>query len=70
MLFLLRTMIKYLLLPLGIIHAVLFRPRDEILILMYHRVDDDVKKELAVTKASFNWHMDYLYRKKYKIKSV
>jgi peptidoglycan/xylan/chitin deacetylase (PgdA/CDA1 family) len=70
MLFLLRTMIKYLLLPLGIIHAVLFRPRDEILILMYHRVDDDVKKELAVTKASFNWHMDYLYRKKYNVISM
>ncbi|HZJ57151.1 MAG TPA: polysaccharide deacetylase family protein [Clostridia bacterium] len=70
MLFLIKTIIKYLLLPLGIIHAVLFRSRDEIIILMYHRVDDGVKKELAVTRDSFNWHMGYLYRKRYSVISM
>ena len=70
MLFVIKTIIKYLFIPLGIIHAALFRPKDKIVILMYHRVEDSVKKELAVSKRNFDWHMNYLYRKGYSIISM
>lgn len=62
-----RTIIKYILVPIGIIYAAFNKSKDEILILMYHRVDDDVKRELAVTRRDFNWQMNYLYRKGYNV---
>ena len=42
--------IKYLLVPIGFLCAHL-RPSALIPILMYHRVNDDVAKELSVKKA-------------------
>lgn len=70
MLFLIKTIIKYILLPIGMIHALFFRAKDEILILMYHRVDGRVKKELSVSIRNFNWHMNYLSRKGYSVISM
>lgn len=46
------------------------RDNNEIIILMYHRVNNEIKKELAVKKENFIWHMDYLKRKKYNIISM
>jgi len=67
MLFIVKTLIKYLLIPIGAIYSALFSPKDEILILMYHRVDSSVKKELAVSPKNFKWHMKYLYDKGYSV---
>ena len=39
----------------------MFRPnKNEILILMYHRVNDEVIKEMAVKEKDFGWQMAYL----------
>jgi len=67
MTFFIRTFFKYLLVPLGIIYNLFHKQKDEVLILMYHRVDDTVKKELAVSRRSFCWHMNYLDKMSYKV---
>lgn len=63
-------MIKYLLLPFGIMYQFLFNNRNEIIILMYHRVNNDIKKELSVKKEYFQWQMNYLKRKNYSVLSM
>ncbi|HZJ83307.1 MAG TPA: polysaccharide deacetylase family protein [Clostridia bacterium] len=63
MTFVIRTFIKYLLLPLGVVYSLLFGPKDEVLMLMYHRVENRVKKELAVSPQVFLWQMNYLHKK-------
>jgi len=67
MAFFLRTFIKYLLLPVGIVYSLFNKQEDEILILMYHRVNDNSNKELAVSRRNFYWHMSYLYKKGFNI---
>lgn len=42
----------------------------EILILMYHRVNDTINKELAVKEQDFHWQMRFLQRKKYQVISM
>ena len=58
---------KYLLLPMGYICRVFFKTMDEIVILMYHRVNDNIPKELAVTEENFKWQMNYLKRNHYRV---
>lgn len=60
---------KYLIIPLGMLY-VLFKRKRNITILMYHRVNDSVSKELSVTNANFLWQMEYLNRKGYKVISL
>lgn len=66
----LMKMIKYMFIPFGILYRFVYKSKNEILILMYHRVNDEINKELAVTKRSFNWHMNYLFIKGYKVISM
>lgn len=48
-----------------------FKKRDnQIVILMYHRINDTVNEAIAVKKDDFNWQMDYLKRKNYKVISM
>ncbi|OZM56639.1 hypothetical protein CIB95_10465 [Lottiidibacillus patelloidae] len=66
--YLLRKAIKlYVLLPIGIIVSFFKRDRRYASILMYHRVNDNIKKELAVTTKNFEWQMDYLKKKNYNV---
>lgn len=60
---------KYLMLPLGSLLS-RFREGDQITILMYHRVNDFVEKEIAVTKRNFRWQMEYLRKKGYQVISL
>jgi peptidoglycan/xylan/chitin deacetylase (PgdA/CDA1 family) len=46
------------------------RNKNEILILLYHRLNDSVKKELSVKRENFIWQMNYLKRKRYRIISM
>lgn len=62
-------LIKYLLLPIGFLHA-LFNRNNNIVILMYHRINDSVSKELSVRRSDFIWQMNYLLRKGYKVISL
>ena len=62
-----KKLAKYLLLPGGWVFRALRPRRGEILILLYHRVDDGVRQELAVTAADFAWQMDYLQRRNYRV---
>ena len=55
--------------PLGLIYS-LIRPNRFIKILMYHRVNDEIKKEISVTNSNFRWQMEYLKRKGYKVISL
>ena len=55
--------------PWGMFY-VLFKGRSNLTILMYHRVNDDVSKELAVRNKDFQWQMEYLFRNHYKILSL
>jgi len=70
MIFVIKTIIKYFLIPFGILLAVLNRSKNEILVLMYHRIDNGVKKELGVSVRDFCWHMNYLYKKKFNVISM
>lgn len=63
-------MVRYLIAALGMIFNIFKKDNNEIIILMYHRVNNEIKKELAVKKENFIWHMDYLKRKKYNIISM
>lgn len=54
-------------LPLGIIYRFLFSKGDEVIILMYHRVNDKVMKELSVKEKDFLWQMAYLKKKGYSV---
>lgn len=60
---------KYLLIPFGFLYSRL-KPSALIPILLYHRVNDGVSKELSVTKANFRWQMDFLKRKGYRVISL
>jgi len=55
--------------PFGYI-ASLQKPSDSVPILMYHRVNDDVMKEISVKEADFRWQMEYLKEKGYKVISL
>ena len=60
---------KYMIIPLGIVNAFI-KGRSNINILMYHRVNDAVFKELSVTYSNFIWQMEYLHMKGYKVISL
>lgn len=62
-------LVKYLMVPIGMVRS-LFKPSGDIRILMYHRVNDDVNKEICVTNANFRWQMQYLKKKGYRIISL
>ena len=59
-------LIKIMLIPVGMLYT-LFSDESGTVILMYHRVNDSVKKELSVKRTDFIWHMNYLHRKGYKV---
>lgn len=62
--------VKYLLLPFGILYQAVKREKNEILVLMYHRVNDRVGKELSVKEKNFRRQMDYLKKKNYRLLSM
>jgi peptidoglycan/xylan/chitin deacetylase (PgdA/CDA1 family) len=68
--FVIRKIIKYLILPFGMLYRLFHRNKNEIIILMYHRVNYEVKKELSIKEKNFQWHMDYLKRKNYTVLSM
>lgn len=53
---------KYLMIPFGMVQAGL-QKSNPFVILMYHRINDAVSKEVSVTEADFRWQMEYLRRK-------
>jgi peptidoglycan/xylan/chitin deacetylase (PgdA/CDA1 family) len=63
------TWIKVLMIPLGALIASVKRT-DPIIILMYHRVNDLVHKEISVTKKDFRWQMEYLRKRGYRVISL
>lgn len=62
-----KKIIKYFMIPCGIIWSLFTDENNVILILMYHRINDNIEKELAVKIKSFSWQMEYLYKKNYKV---
>lgn len=60
------TVVKCLLIPVGVLVS-FFRERPPILILMYHRVNDAIWKEISVKKQDFRWQMNYLRKKGYQV---
>ena len=59
--------IKYLVIPFGLIYEAVRGEKNEILILMYHRVNNHIRKELSVKEEDFKRQMEYLKRKNYKV---
>lgn len=55
--------------PFGFIY-VLFKRKSNITILMYHRVNEHLSKEICVTYKNFIWQMEFLKRKNYKVISL
>lgn len=70
LLFFIRKLIKYLLLPFGILYSLLTNEKDQIIILLYHRINDDVDKELSVNSKNFRWQMEYLNKHRYNVISM
>lgn len=62
--------IKYLFIPFGIIYKAVKKEKNKINILMYHRVNDGIRKEISVTASSFRWQMSYLNKKGFKVISM
>jgi peptidoglycan/xylan/chitin deacetylase (PgdA/CDA1 family) len=59
-------LVKYLLVPVGAAYT-LARHASRTTILMYHRVEDGVKKELSVKRSDFRWQMEYLKKHRYSV---
>ena len=55
--------IRNILAFLGMFHCIFKGHDNEILILMYHRVNDDITMELSVKVNKFKWQMEYLMKK-------
>lgn len=68
--FFVRRLIKYFLLPFGVIASNLTGGNEHIKILTYHRVNDSVYKEMSVKQDDFLWHMHYLEAKGYSVISL
>lgn len=66
----LKKIIRYLLSIIGIVLSIFRRNRHEIIILLYHRINDCWGTELDITIKNFAWQMDYLKRKNYKFISM
>lgn len=62
--------IKYLFVPFGVIYSFFRRKRNEVIILLYHRVNDRYHTERDVTVGNFCWQMDYLKRRGYTVISM
>ncbi len=63
-------LIRNILVFLGMFRDVIKGHENEVLILMYHRVNNDIDFELSVKKKHFNWQMEYLKNKNYKVISM
>jgi len=59
--------LKFLFIPFGIVFEALKGEKNKIIILMYHRVNNDIEKEISVTLANFKWQMDYLQKKHFEV---
>jgi peptidoglycan/xylan/chitin deacetylase (PgdA/CDA1 family) len=57
---------KCLMVPFGAALS-LARPAGNVTILMYHRVNDGIHKEISVANADFRWQMEFLKRKGYRV---
>lgn len=68
--FWIKKLIKFICVPSGIIYNAISKRYKGIKILMYHRVRDDVQMELSVNTKDFQWQMEYLKRKGYKVISM
>lgn len=68
--FFIRKLIKFLMLPFGILYNFSKSEKDQIIILLYHRINDEIDKELSVKYENFKWQMEYLNKHKYNIISM
>jgi peptidoglycan/xylan/chitin deacetylase (PgdA/CDA1 family) len=68
--FIILKIVKFLLVPFGIIFTATMPMEENIIILMYHRVNDEIRKELSVSKDNFIWQMNYLKLKGYSVISM
>ncbi len=64
------SLIKLILLPFGMLASIFTGSRPGIRILMYHRVNDQVEKELSLRLDSFAWQMEYLKAGSYSVISM
>lgn len=60
---------KCLMVPIGTVYL-FFKTKSNITILMYHRVNDSVSKEISVSKSDFLWQMKYLKKNNYHVISI
>lgn len=67
--YLIWNFIKLLLIPFGMLASVL-AGKYTITILMYHRVKDEISKEMSLPQINFNWQMDYLESNNYNVISM
>jgi peptidoglycan/xylan/chitin deacetylase (PgdA/CDA1 family) len=56
--------------PIGLLYRTIVKNSNQAVILMYHRVNDSVHKEMAVSTENFQWQMNYLKKKKYAVISM
>jgi peptidoglycan/xylan/chitin deacetylase (PgdA/CDA1 family) len=68
--FFVRKFIKYLFIPFGLFYNIFNKQENKIVILMYHRVNDSINKELSVKKNNFIWQMKYLKKSKFNVISM
>lgn len=68
--FFIRKIIKYLFIPFGLFYNIFNKHESKIVILMYHRVNDSINKELSVKKDNFIWQMNYLKKSKFNVISI
>lgn len=68
--FLILKIVKLILLPFGLLYEAIKGEKNEIVILMYHRVNDSINKELSVKEKNFKRQMEYLKKKKYQVISM
>lgn len=59
-------LLKYCMIPFGSVYS-LFHRKSNLTILLYHRVDDAVCKEISVTTDNFRWQMEYLRQIGYRV---
>ncbi len=63
-------LIRNMLAFIGMIICSIKKPKHEIIILMYHRVNDQINQAIAVKEARFDWQMKYLNKKGYQVISM
>ncbi|MBM7661646.1 peptidoglycan/xylan/chitin deacetylase (PgdA/CDA1 family) [Bacillus mesophilus] len=70
MIYTMRKLIKLFFLPFGYVYQAISKSQNQVVILMYHRVNDHVQKELSVPVKNFKWQTNYLRKKRYNVISM